>query len=473
MLFKLNVVFLSTILTIGCATQVTKTHPKNDNKLEGAWIAGYSVKQRPIVVEQYGYRGPVLTIISAIHGNERAAVTFGEEIRSQLQGGLAEKYGIQIIFVGGANPDGIAAETRHNTNRIDLNRNFPTENFTVGIGGSYPLSEPESRILKNIIDNANTTAVISVHCCIPLIDYDGKQGKDLANAISDAMSSKYRFPIGKFGAKPGSLGSYVGLELGLPMVTIELALDKKIKTSSQLDTMKIGIEKAAQWVSIHGHVPQELFSMSELDKGGLEAFSIGTSAGNLPIRVELFNHKNEKPILILAGLEDNEKQTLHLAEHLRRILYAHEQKFPIMSITAANPDGIAKASPLNANGQNVAQDFIEQRFETPEASALWSILRLHTPRMVIHVTSSQNGNRVSALGIDEALIESSIPNILENQGQATESLANLFYIHNIPYLRLEIQQRYARGDNRNQDFFPKTDPKPLSDFVRRIIHGVN
>ena len=53
---------------------------------------------------------------------------------ASYSGGLAERHGIRIVFMGAANPDGIARGTRSNARDIDLNRNFATENFGLGAG---------------------------------------------------------------------------------------------------------------------------------------------------------------------------------------------------------------------------------------------------------------------------------------------------------------------------------------------------
>ena len=101
--------------------------PEIDPPWAGAWVIGRSLKGRPVIAEQFGIGGPVLYLMSGIHGNERSAVSWSERTRSLLLGGLAERHGIRIIFIGAANPDGIAAGTRENANAIDLNRNCNRE----------------------------------------------------------------------------------------------------------------------------------------------------------------------------------------------------------------------------------------------------------------------------------------------------------------------------------------------------------
>ncbi len=49
------------------------------------------------------------------------------------------------------------------------------------------------------------------------VDYDGP-----AEALAEAMSRASGLRVKKLGASPGSLGSYAGVELKIPIVTLEL-----------------------------------------------------------------------------------------------------------------------------------------------------------------------------------------------------------------------------------------------------------
>jgi hypothetical protein len=108
----------------------------------GWMVARSQVGDRPMFAELYGDQGPVLFLLSAIHGNERIAISFGERVRTALLGGMAERLGVRIFFVQVGNPDGVDRASRANARGVDLNRNFPAENFDPnGAGGSMPLSE--------------------------------------------------------------------------------------------------------------------------------------------------------------------------------------------------------------------------------------------------------------------------------------------------------------------------------------------
>ncbi|MBN1944510.1 MAG: DUF2817 domain-containing protein [Bradymonadales bacterium] len=437
----------------------------------GSFIVGTTRQNRPMVVEQYGADGPLLLLISAIHGNERTAVTLGEQIRSDLLAGLAEMAGIRIAFLPAANPDGIALETRYNAASVDLNRNFPTENFSQDNtnGGPYPLSEPETQALKEVIDRVAPTAVVSVHCCIPLMDYDGP-GYSLAQAMSMAMEQSARFDVGRLGSLPGSMGSYVGIELNVPIITLEFALDEDLDTLIQLDNARRAIEAAANWVFDHGQ-NQEIDSLSLLQSPDtpFETAILAESAGGLPIRMEALQLDVGPPVMLLAGLVDNDPRALVVAEHVRRTLLSEVQDVPLVLLTAPNPDGIQPASNLNALGQDVAADLLAQGGQTEEASALLALIEALQPRLVIHIQADPIADSVASVGIEPDVLLPALPSQLENLGTAESALADFFTGRGTALLAIGVHERYGRGDNLLSDYFPDQDPVLFSTFLRRII----
>lgn len=69
---------------------------------------------------------------------------------------------IALYIIPKANPDGIAKRSHNNARGVDLNRNWPTENwrsdahhpsygYRKGAGGKSPLSEPETNAIYNFI----------------------------------------------------------------------------------------------------------------------------------------------------------------------------------------------------------------------------------------------------------------------------------------------------------------------------------
>ncbi len=454
-------------LLVGCddggSTEVSPDGAAPDASLApaeweaGGWIYGWSVQDRPLIVEQYGEVGPVMLVFAGIHGNERSAVTFGEELRVDLLGGLASRAGVRIAFVGAANPDGVALETRHNANDVDLNRNFPTDNFAE-MGGSFPLSQPESRRLKRLIDEVDPSAVLSIHCCVPTLDYDGPS-EGLAQAMAEAMDPAARFPVERLGSRAGSVGSYVGLELDRPIVTVEFAVHAQIDTRLQLESMREAVRAAADWVERFGDETGPL-DLSSLEVTGSEAFVVemlGVSAGGLPIRLERRAGEGT-PLLLLAGLDGDPRAT-SFAEHLRRRLYAVGVRRPLMMLTAANPDGLLEAVAENHAGVPVGADFAGEGISA-EAQALRALLEDDPPGLIVYLRGGEVRDTIySELALSDppaparmrALPDDALTRALSDSAELVE---------------VAVHRHYGRGDDvENLDLLPALDPGPLSAWL--------
>ncbi|MBX7135053.1 MAG: DUF2817 domain-containing protein [Fimbriimonadaceae bacterium] len=178
---------------------------------------------RPIRVKTLGHGPRRVFFIGGIHGDENEGSYAAEQLPDAFaKAGIADR--VTLTLLEDANPDGRAAATRTNANGVDLNRNFPARNFDPSdpVGGSRPLNQPESRLVVNIIDYVKPQLVIVMHSWIDreFINYDGP-ATDLAQRFS-AASSIPLTESSSFAPTPGSLGSYVGRDLGIPVLTVEL-----------------------------------------------------------------------------------------------------------------------------------------------------------------------------------------------------------------------------------------------------------
>jgi protein MpaA len=127
------------------------------------------------------------------------------------------------------NPDGLALATRKNAGQVDINRNWPTENWTNSPqtdpyhGGAWPASEPETQAILNVMTTLRPKAVISFHTPYAEVNTDGPADK--IAPLAQAMASAYSYPVTKSIGypTPGSFGSWAGVERGYPVLTVELA----------------------------------------------------------------------------------------------------------------------------------------------------------------------------------------------------------------------------------------------------------
>ena len=187
-------------------------------------IAGESIENRPIAYTVLGQGADVIFILAAIHGNENAGTPLVRRLERYLQQHPELLEGRRIVLLPIANPDGVARNSRYNARGIDLNRNFQASNRINSYRFGYSaLSEPEARAIALLIRLYAPDRIVSIHQPLACIDYDGPS-RTLANRIAEYCD----LPVKKIGAKPGSLGSYAGMTLGIPIITLELprAADK-------------------------------------------------------------------------------------------------------------------------------------------------------------------------------------------------------------------------------------------------------
>ena len=194
------------------------------------YLAGDSVEGRPISYIKLGNGNNITMLFASLHGSERAGTPLLNHFKNYLIANCELLDGKTVIIIPIVNPDGFAKKTRHNANDIDLNRNFPTANRKNSrTNGSFALSEIESYELYRIINIYKPSKVIAFHAAKSCMDYDGP-GEDLAKRLA----GKCKLPVERVGSLPGSFGSYVGLELNKPIITVEMTKDDLKASESQI-----------------------------------------------------------------------------------------------------------------------------------------------------------------------------------------------------------------------------------------------
>ena len=187
----------------------------------GGWSRlGYSVQGRPLYVAQSG-TGPVrVYVIGGVHGDE----TEGRSILDSLA--RSPNPGATLRILRDLNPDGTAAGRRGNARGLDLNRNWPANNFDpASTGGAQPLSEPETRALAADLRAFRPDVVVVLHSAAegPFVNYDGPAATlaaSFANAANSLWAGWYVRPDMGY-PTTGSLGSYLGVDQNIPILTIE------------------------------------------------------------------------------------------------------------------------------------------------------------------------------------------------------------------------------------------------------------
>jgi predicted deacylase len=181
---------------------------------------GHSLEGRPLLVAVTGSGPRRVYLVGGVHGDEtegRSALEFLKE-----EGDAAAT----IRILRDLNPDGSAAHRRVNARGFDLNRNWPARNFNPGAaGGPQPLSEPETRALERDLRAFKPDVVVVLHSIStgPLVNYDGPAA-ELASAFVGAaqtVGAGWHVQPDMGYDTSGSLGSYLGVDRNIPILTIE------------------------------------------------------------------------------------------------------------------------------------------------------------------------------------------------------------------------------------------------------------
>jgi protein MpaA len=190
----------------------------------GFHLLGRSAGGRTIGLERYGSGSDVTLLLGGFHGDEPGGSYLLGLLGDWLGAHDACLLGRSVVLVDIVNPDGLAARTRVNADRVDLNRNFPTHNWKLTAhdrnwGGPQPASEPETRMLIDVLRRVQPARIVSIHAPLHMVNYDGP-ALDLAQAMAAlngyAVSADIGYPT------PGSFGTYAGVERHIPTITLEL-----------------------------------------------------------------------------------------------------------------------------------------------------------------------------------------------------------------------------------------------------------
>lgn len=166
-------------------------------------------------------------VIGAIHGNEPEGLPAVQPLIAALADARADgTLAATVRVIRDLNPDGTAAASRTNARGIDLNRNFPATNFSPAADrGAVPLSEPESRTLARELEAFRPDLVIVFHSIRsgPFVNFDGPAAEAAQAFVAAAQRSdpRWRVEPSMGYPTPGSLGTFVGIDRGLPILTVE------------------------------------------------------------------------------------------------------------------------------------------------------------------------------------------------------------------------------------------------------------
>ena len=199
-----------------------------------------------------------ILLVGGIHGDEFSGVSIAFKWLNNLAKAyssgptkITNNYHWRVIPI--LNPDGLlqpdGESKRMNANNVDLNRNFPTEDwdefahkFWIDKRGRDPRrfpgttggSEIETQWIVNQINEFNPHAVISIHAPYGIVDSDGP---------IEPPKKLGPLQLKILGTYPGSMGRYVGVQKNIPMLTVELKRAGTMPSQKDIDLIWTDIQK--------------------------------------------------------------------------------------------------------------------------------------------------------------------------------------------------------------------------------------
>jgi protein MpaA len=223
-------------------------------------IIGYSLAGRPIEVYTFGAGEREYLIVAGIHGGyESNTIELADELIVYINANPEVIPGDTTLYIiRNMNPDGEArshgVDGRVNNNGVDLNRNFPSENWVADwnrdgcwvyrptSGGLYGGSEPETRTVISFINGRKINALISYNSAALGIFPGGvpwtEESKRFAKALSKATGYPYP-PIDTGCVYTGTLADWA-VENGVgAAVDMELRDHKNTDFAENLKALKV------------------------------------------------------------------------------------------------------------------------------------------------------------------------------------------------------------------------------------------
>jgi protein MpaA len=175
-------------------------------------VIGFSLAGRPIEVYTFGAGEREYLIVAGIHGGyEWNTVALANELITHInEHPEVIATDATLYIIRNMNPDGEArahdVDGRVNNNGVDLNRNFPSENWTTEwdrdgcwiyrptTGGLYAGSEPETRTVMSFIKSHKIEAMISYHSAALGIFPGGVPWEEPSKHFAKALSKATRYP---------------------------------------------------------------------------------------------------------------------------------------------------------------------------------------------------------------------------------------------------------------------------------------
>lgn len=165
--------------------------------------------------------------IGGVHGDEPEGVRLAEDLLAWLRDSEEDLH--PWLLIPCLNPDGHAQNRRTNDRGVDLNRNFPSSDWSPEakaeryFPGPKAGSEAEVQALVRLIEDEKPQLIVHFHSWEPCVVYTGAPGRNAAEILGRKTGYEVREDIGY--PTPGSLGQYGWLDKKIPVICIEAQAD--------------------------------------------------------------------------------------------------------------------------------------------------------------------------------------------------------------------------------------------------------
>ena len=196
-----------------------------------SFVVGKTESGIPIFAHSFGDLKLDVLILGGVHGDEYEGIALAFSLLEKL-----EDLGLNITVIPVLNCDGMLLRTRWNINKVDLNRNLPTKDWSPNFEkakynpGDQPNSQSENKALTGFIDKYEPSFILTLHSYKPMLNING-DCKKFALALQKRIGYEINDYIGY--PTPGSLGTY-GTSRNIPVLTYEiergLSIEKILQT---------------------------------------------------------------------------------------------------------------------------------------------------------------------------------------------------------------------------------------------------
>ncbi len=207
------------------ASTVSSADHSNDAPV---WNRFYrSTDRRPIESLTLGTGPARIAIMASVHGDEVQSTGLVEELAKYLVQHPEKLSGTTLLLVKSPNPDGAAGRTPYNVNGVDLNRNFPADNWKLlehNRAGAKARSEAETQVAVRLLSDFQPSLVVHLKDSRrgAVVNYEGdirRRAEDLARMISGQV-------VQGLGEKTsGSVENFALTKLSCPSLTLLLVLE--------------------------------------------------------------------------------------------------------------------------------------------------------------------------------------------------------------------------------------------------------